>query len=73
MTKYHRLGSLSDRNLLLTVLEAMKYKSIVSAFLGSGENCSWPAGNTYLLLVSHLVERDRTNSLMSVIRELIPS
>lgn len=72
MTKY-RLGGFNDRNLFLTVLEAMKYKSIMSAFLGSGENCSWPADNTYLLLVSYIVERDRTNSLMSIIRELIPS
>ena len=72
MTKYHTLRRL-DRNLFLTVLEAMTIKSIVSAFLGSGENSSWLAGNTYLLLVSHMVERDRTNSLMSLIREIIPS
>jgi len=72
MKKYHRLGRL-DRNLFLTVLEAMKYKSIVAAFLVYGENSSWLAGNTYFLLVSHTVERDRTNSLMSLIREIIPS
>ena len=72
MTKYHTLRRL-DRNLFLTVLEAMTIKSIVSAFLGSGENSSWLAGNTYLLLVSHMVERDRTNALMSLIREIIPS
>ena len=55
MTKYHTLRRL-DRNLFLTVLEAMTIKSIVSAFLGSGENSSWLAGNTYLLLVSQLVK-----------------
>ena len=38
MTKYHRLGSLNDRKLFLTVLEAVKSESMVSAFLGSGED-----------------------------------
>ena len=44
--KYQILGDLNNRKLFLTILEVEKSK--MSAWLGSGENSSWLAGDCLL-------------------------
>lgn len=57
MTKYHRLGSLNNRSLFLTVLEAGKPKIKVTADLVSGKSPLPGLQMATFLLCLKLLER----------------